>query len=537
MKNKPSLLRLTLQIAVLISAVFALYAQSLSSLPFFDDPDFNTLLENGRKHFNFSLRWLPLATLGWTISWLGEDVFWLRLGNVSLHIGNVLALFFLLRELFYFTLADGQDDYKARVSLGWFAFFGALIFALHPVAVYGVGYLVQRSILMATLFVLLMLIAYLRGLVRGGWYWMVIASLCYFVAVYAKEHSIAAPLVALALTFLIRKPSLGLLKQISLYFVLCTLIAASVIYITNKMGLIANTYEPNGAGIIEFTLKKQGAAVSSGENNYLLSILTQSGLFFKYLGLWLIPNPAWMSVDMREPFAISFWSGSYLFGLLGFLAYPCVAIWLLIQRGRYGLLGFALLFPWLMFLTEMATVRGQETFVLYRSYLWMSGLYIALPVLCAGLAPKRAYLLLGVLAVLLVPLSLNRLHSLSSSLLLWDDAEKLVRDKHHMFGVERIYFNRGHELAQLGRYEEAIKDFSTAITIYPGYDITYCDRATAEYMLGQYQAALSDYNRALAINPENPICYMGRGLTHNSLGSYQAAEADFASSCALGICR
>jgi hypothetical protein len=537
MNNRPSIWLLGFQIVFLMAAVSALYAQSMYYPPFFDDPELNVMVGFGGSHFNFQLRWLPLATLGWTINWLGEGMFWLRAGNVLLHMGNAIAVFFLLRKLFHIVLVDRGTDDQARASFGWFAFFGALLFSLHPVAVYGVGYLIQRSILMATLFVLLMLIAYLRGMMRGGWPWMVIAALCYFVAVYAKEHSIVSPAAALALTFLVRKPSLGLLKQVAPYYVLCALVAVSVIYTSNKIGFVATAYEPNATGIIDLSLKSRGVETPSDKHVYLLSVFTQAGLFFKYLGLWLIPNPAWMSIDMREPFAATFLEWPYFMGLIGFLLYPFVAVWLLVQQGKRGLLGLAMLFPWLLFLVELLTVRGQETFVLYRSYLWMPGLFVALPALCAGFAPKRAFLLLSVLAALLVPLSLNRLHSFSSSWTLWDDAEKLVHGKPPMFGMERIYYNRGHELAKLGRYEEAVGDFTTAIHIYPGYDAPYCDRATAEYMLGRYQAALDDYDRALTLNPKNPICYMGRGRAHSSLGNYEAAEADFASSCALGICR
>jgi hypothetical protein len=533
MKIKRSFLQLCFQIGLLLLAVFALYAKSLHAPFVFDDLDFPSLSAYGHINFDLNLRWLPYASLGWTVNWLGFDVFWLRLGNVLLHASNAITLFFLLQQLFRTTLGRGAPSNEAHSSLSWFAFFAALIFALHPVAVYGVTYLIQRSILMATLFVLLMLLAYLQGLLRGGWHWMAAATFFYFAAVYSKEHSIAAPGVALALTFLVRKPSVALLKFVAPYYILCALIALIVVYTTSKMGILAAAYEPNGVGILELSAAKHG--VTDVSNAFPLSIVTQSFLFFKYLGLWLLPNPAWMSVDMRESFALSFLSWPHSLGLVAFLAYPCVAIWLLLKQGRMGLLGFALLFPWLLFLTELSTVRAQEPFVLYRSYLWMPGLLAALPVVCTPLAPKRAFILLGLLAVLLTPLSLNRLNTFSSALLLWDDAEKLVRDKHNMPGVERIYSNRGHELGQLKRYNEAIADFTTAIAIYP-YDTFYADRATAFYFLGQYQEALRDYNRAIAINSTNPISYNGRALTLRMLGDNESAQEDFRKSCTLGLC-
>jgi hypothetical protein len=356
------------------------------------------LSKYGHGYFSFELRWLPYASLARTVELLGFDRSWLRWGNVLLHAANSIALFFLLRRLFRITLAGDDAPGGAPSWLAWFAFFGALIFALHPVAVYGVAYLIQRSTLMATLFMLLMLLAYLEGLLRGNWRWMMVAALCYFAAVYSKEHSIAAPGVALALTLLVRKPSVALLRQIAPFYAIATLIAAAVVWSTiSSKAVLGAVYETRALGMLEQGAKLQG--LDGLPNLHVLSILTQCGLFFKYLWLWLVPNPGWMSVDMREPFAASLFSW-HTFGLAGFLGYFGVAVWLLLKRGRMGLLGFALLFPWILFLTEWSTVRIQEPFVLYRSYLWMPGLLAALPVLFGWLAPKRACIVLGLVSIL-----------------------------------------------------------------------------------------------------------------------------------------
>ena len=238
---------------------------------------------------------------------------------------------------------------------------------------------------------------------------------------------------------------------------------------------------------------------------------------------------------MREPFALSLF-GWHTLGLVAFLGYFCTAAWLLLKQGRMGLLGFALLFPWTLFLTELSTVRAQEPFVLYRSYLWMPGLFAVLPVVFGRLVPKKAFILLGILCLLLIPLTLNRLDSFSSTLLLWDDAEKLVRDKPGAYGVERIYFNRGTELGQLQRYDEAVADFTKAIAANP-FDFIYGNRAAAYYSLGRYQEALHDYDRAIELNPDNPNSYNGRALTYRALGNFAAAQEDLSKSCALaGVC-
>jgi hypothetical protein len=374
----------------------------------------------------------------------------------------------------------------------------------------------------------LMLLVYLEGILRGGWRWMLAASLCYFAAVYSKEHSITAPGVALAMTFLVRKPSPALFKQIAPYYVLTALIAVTVLL--SVKGVVGELYEPRALGMLD------RIGLSDLPNVHWLSILTQSGLFFKYLGLWLLPDPAWMSVDMREPFAMSLFNWPFTLGGIAFLAYPCIAVWLLLKQGRWGLLGFALLFPWILFLTEWSVIRIQEPFVLYRSYLWMPGLFAALPVLFNVLSPKKVFILLGAFCLLLVPLTLNRMNTFSSPFLLWDDAEKLVRNKPGAYGIERIYNNRGNELLKLKRYHEAMTDFNKAIALYPNDELVYINRATTHYFLGKYLEALHDYDHAIALNPDNPQPYYRSALTYRALGDFAAAQKNFNKSCSLGLC-
>ena len=516
-------------------AVIILYIGSLRAPFVFDDFAFLSAPGMVEKYSHlmasFEPRWLPYWSLSLSVKWFGMDVFWLRLENVLLHAANTVALFFLLRGVFHAVIVR-EGDHGGQVPLNWHAFFGALIFAIHPVSVYGVAYIMQRSILMANLFMLLMLLVYLEGLLRGGWQWMLAAVLLYIAAVLSKEHSVLAPGVAAALTLLVRKPSAALLKQIAPYATFLALVALVLAYAAKSKGILGTIYEPSAKGILDLSLKKQG--LDSLPNIYLLSILTQGELYFKYLWLWLIPNPGWMSVDMREPFALSLFSWPQTAGFLAFLIYPVVAVWLLLKQGRAGLLGLAMIYPWILFLTEFSTVRIQEPFVLYRSYLWMPGLMLGLPTVLGSLAPGRVSMVYGAICVLLVPLTLNRLDTFSSSLRLWDDAEKLVRNHPDSYGVERIYTNRGNKLFQLRRYEESVADFSKAIAAYPDDVMVYGSRGKAYYFLSRYHEAIQDFNHAIALQPDSRRLYYDRSLAYRALGDIESAEKDLRQSCALG---
>ncbi|MEJ1959089.1 MAG: hypothetical protein WDM70_06205 [Nitrosomonadales bacterium] len=305
--------------------------------------------------FQLQLRWLSNASLGWTATIFSDVIpHPFRVGNTLLHTANVILLFFLLRQLI--TAAVRKDDIPSPDN--WGAWFGALIFACHPVAVYAVGYVVERSILMATLFSLVMQLAYLRGLLTGEKRWLVVAVFAYFLACFSKEHSVMTIALLAAQTFLFSKKIVaGKWPLIATWLALLAVAVLLIVVFMHEKGALGITYEPMAANSFS-----QHGIVESSSMLHMLSALTQAGLFFKYLLLWWIPNPAWMSVDMREYFvaSLSAWQG--WLGAIGFTVYGILGGWLLCQRGWLGLVGLALLYPWLQFMVEFPAIRGAGTF-------------------------------------------------------------------------------------------------------------------------------------------------------------------------------
>ena len=148
---------------LLILAVSLMYGWFLHNPIVFDDAYFfdgKTPQAYGHSTFHFDMRWFAYASLGWTANTFGQYLVGFRLGNLALHAATAIALFLLLNRLFEAALPRTHHE-KPGLSNTWLAFFGALLFAWHPVAVYGAGYLVARSIVMATLFSLLSWYAYL----------------------------------------------------------------------------------------------------------------------------------------------------------------------------------------------------------------------------------------------------------------------------------------------------------------------------------------------------------------------------------------
>lgn len=526
-------------LGVFIAAVYGKFLWNpvvFDDIYFFDGSVHKEYLE---KVFSFDLRWLPYATFEWTRELLGLDLIWFHLGNNLLHIANTILLFVFLRKLFETVIPDSDVLTNASTSTinilssKWTAFFSALIFAMHPAAVYAVTYLSQRSTLMATCFVLIMLNTLLLGLVRrSGWYFFA-SSVAYLFAVLSKEHAIMAPAVALALLFLIKKPSRQLLREVLPTFVLYGLIALFVVYQYKSRSILGQAYEISGNSML--SRLAQIHPEFNPESAYPLSILTQSFLFFKYLLLWILPSPAWMSVDMKEGFATTFLSWPQTVGLFAFILYPVVAVYLLIKGHAKGLLGFAMLFPWLLFATEFSAVRIQESFVLYRSYLWMIGIFAAAPFLLQKLSAKRAVWVMTAIAILMIPLTWERLTTFTHPLLLWDDAARLIENKDAIPGAERIYHNRGLNFARLKMYPQALKDYDKALLIYPEYPYAYNDRGALYFATGEYKKALIDFTKAAELDNQYAKPYLGLAKTYEAIGELDAARLNYKKLCAFGV--
>jgi tetratricopeptide (TPR) repeat protein len=525
-------------VAALVLLTVAMYGPFLHNPIVFDDINF---FDGGVKpyyqsFFKFSSRWIPYASFEWTRALLGDNIVWYRSGNLALHAAVAVTLFFFLRNLFEAVMPQQPQGIQGSSSFssGWMAFYGALVFALHPAAVYAAAYLIQRSILLATLLVLAMWTSLLQGIVRRNFWWLIASAIFYFFAALSKEHAITAPAVALALLLLLRKPDMETLKKFGPIFLIYGAIAVYVVISLryNAGPVIGQAYEPSGPALLgRLAARDPGFDLTQA---LPLSMLTQGLLFFKYFLIWILPNPLWMSVDMFEPFAPRLWSWPHVAGSIAFLLYGVGAARLLLKRGKYALLGFALLCPWLMFATELSTVRIQETFVIYRSYLWIPGLLAGLPLLFQKLPPRRAPILLIVLLLGLLPITWGRLTTFSAPLLLWNDAARLIDDKDGRPGVERVYHNRGLHLLKTGYPELALKDFDKAISLLPTYVLAMNDRGAAYLTLQKYPQALADFSQVLKLAPDYGRSILGRALTYEGMGNQQAALQDYARLCMLG---
>ena len=513
----------------LFAAVCLVYLPFLGSDFFFDDLMFfgEAAKYYATSWFQFDLRWFPYASLGWTAAIFSDLVpHFFHLGNALLHAGNVLLLFYLLRQLLGAVIEQPE-----RSTTIWGAWLAALLFAAHPVAVYAVGYVIQRSILMATFFALVMQLSYLRALLTGHKGWLLLAVLAYFLAGFSKEHSVLMPAVLLALHVLLRarsQPAAINLDRRALWLCWSAFAVIGLLLVLRARGVLGAPYEPMAAMMFE-----QQGQVASTPMLHLLSALTQAGLFFKYLLLWLLPNPAWISIDMREHFIAGLYEWQGWAGGLAFVVYGVVAFRLLKRGAVSSLIGFALLYPWLQFMVELSSIRVQEPFVLYRSYLWMPGMMLLVPLILLKLPSRKTMLVLGMIAMLLLPLAWNRLWVFSDTYRLWNDAALLLPNE-RVAGADRIFFNRGQAQAAAKEWDEAAADFERVAALSPQLAPVRYQLGTAYLNLDRFQEALTQFDAGIAIDPKDGRQYMGKGLALMRLKQKSQSHEQFKIACEMG---
>jgi uncharacterized membrane protein (UPF0136 family) len=411
------------------------------------------------------------------------------------------------------------------------AAFAAMVFLLHPIAVYAAAYLVERSILMATLFSILMWLAHLRGLESRKPVWFVLAVLCCYLALYSKELSVMAPVVTVLLTLALRKRELPWRYLAPTFFAYAFLI----ISITLKVkGVIASSsLELQVSNIVAQLQREPGWQLP--DNVYLVSVLAQCMYFFKYIFLWFVPLTSWMAIDIQESVLDN--AGSWMLWLsaLAYVAWCLAGFILILRRGMAALLGFALLAPALLFATEFSSVRIQEPFVLYRSYLWAPALFAAIPLVFHKVRPQLILVAGIVVATVLAVLAQERLMTFSSEFAVWGDAIHLAERSEVKSPMRaRQYYNRGSAFLNSKRPQSALEDFERALSFSSRYLLAFHGKGMALMRLGRFREAKASFDQALAIKPDYAQTLFARSVACSKIGDEVCADNDLKKACALG---
>lgn len=515
----------------------AIYLPGLGNALVFDDaPLAEDLFARYASLLDFKVRQLSYGSFPWLAAVFGDGWWKQRLVNLAIHAGVVVALWGLYREILA-RIEAPADEAGNRPAYADSPAVGLAIgfYALNPVAVYAVAYLIQRSILMATLFVVLGLWGFLRWLSTGRLAWLAGAVLAYALAIASKEHAILAPLAALPLYVLARRPSLR--QALPVLAGVLALAGTAIAILALNYGEILGKPFDEWSQVYMRQLSEQSP--EAGRNAYALSVMNQSWLFFRYGLTWFVPYEGWMSIDLRPPFPTSFASFPHLLGPVLYLATLAGGAFLLARfRDWRALVGVSLLLPGLLFASEFATVWVQDPLVLYRSYLWGIGVPGIVFFLAHGPSPRVLLFVGFVFGGWMVWQAGDRVLSMANPEKVWTDAIAKMPDDPRAVGRWFPHLNRGNWHLEHASPTLALKDFEASSKLGDGgmgafntgailmsqgqgrlalsaFDLAerqgyklynlFCQRGPILLAEGQLERARNELSKCILANPPQPV--------------------------------
>lgn len=96
----------------------------------------------------------------------------------------------------------------------------------------------------------------------------------------------------------------------------------------------------------------------------------------------------------------------------------------------------------------------------------------------------------------------------------WQDCVKKAPQK------ERTHHNLGFAYYEIGRWEDARREFETALRLNPGYALSAYNLGLVFYQEGMMEQAIGCYRKALTLDDSKPDTYFNLGLAYYQSGRY-----------------
>ena len=516
--------------AFVLAAVLAIYLPGWNHELLFDDLRLTdgAIFGNYGSLLTFKQRMLSYGSFIWVDLLAGPGWWKQRLVNVGLHLATVAALYALVRELLERTRFPEEFESQPHFGMSRQAAVqvGVALFAVNPMAVYAVAYLVQRSIVMATLFSVLACWCFVRGLSGRGVAWYGLALLSYVAAVLSKEHAVMVAAMAVPLYIHVRRPSWKTVATIAGASTALIAVAA-VVFFGIYGDLIGKLFDQRS---LDFAQQLERLSPGITQRMYPLSILNEAALFFAYGFLWFAPNVMWMSVDMRPAFPLSYAAFPQVLGIIGYVGLWIAALWAVLRRrGALSLAGVALMFPLLLYATEFATVWVQDPFVLYRSYLWAVAVPVLVAIVLTGFQPKTIYVIGCAIGLVFTVLAFERVQSLRDDHTAWGDAaEKIdLKAPASAVGRWRPFLNLGAYHLDRGSLGEAQRSFATAEALGSLHGSARFNQGVALQQQKKHAQALTTFAEAEKQGFSGQSLHYHRGESAFALGQFALAFESF----------
>jgi hypothetical protein len=480
--------------------------------------------------------WHPIT---WLSLMLDHSIFGLNphgyhLVNLLFHVMNTILLFLILRRM---------------TKTLWPSAFVACLFAIHPLHVESVAWIVERKDVLSTFFWMLTMGAYSYYVEHPGFRRYCFVLLFFALGLMSKSMLVTLPFVLLLLDYWpLRRfseiipdqkiqaeefnfvPSDKQKKKSKKKDAVKEILEVkkpadpeykwSLIYplLLEKIPLFALAII---SSIVTYLAAHSAGAIHSEEMSLGVRIGNAFISYIAYMGKMIWPSN--LAVFYPHPGGLIPWQ--VLGSVFLLIVITLVVIWKA-KKSPYLVTG------WLWYLGTLVPVigivqAGSQAMADRYTYIPLIGLFIIVAWGVPDLLKKwnhRKEILLALSALSILCLSIitwTQVGYWQNSIALFDHTLK-VTDHNWL-----ISNNRGIANNILGHYSQAIKDFDRAIEIKPDYAEAYYNRGLSYKGLGNYSQTIEDYSRAIQINARLAEAYNNRGNVYGVLGHYSQAIKDF----------
>lgn len=410
--------------------------------------------------------------------------------NVLTHTINCILVFYLLLILF-----KNQS----------YAFFGSLLFLLHPMQVESVAWISEFRGLYSAFFSLLSMISIFRYLEKNAIVtfrsfiiskYFIIASVLFALGLLSKPSAVVLPFVISILVWCFYKDKFKpLLKGLSLLLLMVVPIL-----------LITRNAQPNE--LIYDSISFWQRFFIAGQS------------WFFYLYKLIVPYPLAACYGYTPELILN---NKLIYLSTVFLIVFAVIVFA--KRKSQPLLfsGFAVITVCVFPVLGLIPFEYQKHSTVADRYLYFGILGFTLFVpLIASTIKKYSWLkyISGSVIVIYLVLNIKQTNTWKSEFSIWDNTIR------HYQNSPKVYYNRGVEYSKLGKFNEAINDYSQCLALQNDYRDALFNRANAYENIKNNTAAFTDYTAYLLIDSTDGSVYFKRAYLNYKTGNIQAALGD-----------
>ena len=310
------------------------------------------------KPFDYGTLYRPVPCVTFAINWyLGQDnPLGYHILNIAIHILTAIVLY---QTILLLLLSAGTENKFNHRDLSVIALISSLIWALHPIQIQGVTYIVQRMTSLAALFYLCAILSYLKFRLNKHTLKNILSCLLFYVlAMLSKENASILPLSIVLIEYIFFRQ---LRDSFSRFVKKASLIAAGTVvllatYYFFSRGLYTSLFDPIGSR--PFSIYER--------------LISQPEILLFYLSLLFFPHHSRFSIDHDVHLYHSILSPGALSSIFAIVLLLSIGLF---SIRRYPLFAFAILFFFTNHLVE-STVIPLELIFEHRNYLPSMFLFI-----------------------------------------------------------------------------------------------------------------------------------------------------------------